>query len=483
MHSTGRSSKTKKNVKNRDRILKDLGDDNDSETTSTRKVKKRTTNTKYNPDEYKKEKKQGDKIIQKNAKKRSSTKNNLRSRDSRSRSLSRSRDSRSRSRSRSKSNTEKYRDDFDHHTSRSSRSSSRSRYSEGEFEFRFDEKKWLEDLRQFLKENIIPNTTKNKEIQEQLISDDAMKIWSIAFTHSSINPNKGENYEILEKIGDKVIGLMFLVYLLEKHPDFGTRELSELSNVYLGKEHLALISNRLGFTRHARTKIRNINLEEDIFESIFGAIIVMGNKNIVKKGLEYLLCEKFFRWIFENHVEIDPEKAKGKTKTQVTQIFQKAKWGEIETSWDERTGTLVLYFSNKAIEDLRSKLDYHLSSNVLAEVKDKKTKTAAEEEAYKIALQRLTEMNITMENARAIFGDDLFENKEMEPLFPEFAKKLKDMGVSSYSFKVFFKGGKEIKVQLLGFKDETKEYIILAESDGDSILRAKMNAIREFLKK
>jgi dsRNA-specific ribonuclease len=317
-------------------------------------------------------------------------------------------------------------------------------------------------------------------VREQLVSDDAMKVWAVAFTHRSVNPNRGENYEILEKIGDKVIGLMFILYLLTKFPDFEPKELSELSNYYLSKEQLANISYDLKFTIHARTGIRGINLGEDIFESVFGALIKLGQTRIIQKGLEFSLCENFLYWIF-NRIEIDIEKTRGKPKTQVTQIFQKANWGEVETEWIEEEGTFIIYYPKAAIEEIKEKLGHVIpKSRILAKVTGKLTKKAAEEEAYKIALDELTKLNITMENVKTIFGDDLFENKEIKPHLQKFKSKLKEKGISSTSFRTFIRG-KEIKVQLLGTKED-KSIEILAEAEGENILRAKINAVKEFLK-
>lgn len=344
-----------------------------------------------------------------------------------------------------------------------------------------EEEKSLTKLKDFLAKNIVVYATEDKRLQSVLLSDKALKTWKVAFTHESYNPNKGENYEELEKLGDKIIGLCFTLYLMEKYPELGRDKLSTISNHYLSKKELSRLSYNLGLINLVRTRIpKNINISEDIFESLFGALFTIGDSLIVD-GAGYLLCKRLLYSIYMN-VKIDLEVAKGEPKTQVTEIFQKAGWDKINTEWDEDTGTFIIYFSNKAIDDLR-KMGIHLSSNVLAKVENKKTKKVAEEEAFKIALERLTNMNITTENVKEIIKRNRdFEHERIKPLVPRLNKKLKERGISSVFFsKAKIRGGKEVTIQLLGIDENTNKKLVLSEGEAEKILDAKIKAIEKFI--
>lgn len=342
-----------------------------------------------------------------------------------------------------------------------------------------EEEKWLENLKEFLLQNIIPYTTEDKELWPILVSEEAMKIWKVAFTHESYNPNKGENYEELEKLGDKVLGLNFLLYLMDKYPEFSRKELSEIPNYYLSKKELSKISYKLRLSTMARTNIRGINLDEDLFESLFGALFTIGDKLIIE-GAGNLLCKRLLYSIY-SEIYLDIDVARGKPKTQINEIFQKAGWGKLDTEWDEETGTFIILFSDKALEDLKE-LGFFFSSNILAKVTNKNTKSSAEEEAFKIAVDKLADIGITKENITTILKKNKFNHEEFKTYLPRLNAKLKKLGITSAHFsKVSAKKGNNYIVQLIGIDSKTDKKIILATGTSDSIQNARKDALEKFL--
>jgi dsRNA-specific ribonuclease len=341
---------------------------------------------------------------------------------------------------------------------------------------------WLSDLKKYLLEKIIPRTTTNKSLYANIVSEPAMNIWKSAFTSETFDANKGQNYEELEKLGDKVIGLDFILYLMDKYPDFSRRELSEISSYYLSKKELSKFSHKLDLSSMARSNIKGINLEEDLFESLFGALFIIGDKFIVE-GAGNILCKRLLYSIF-SEIEIDLNVAKGKPKTQVIEIFHKAGWGDVIIEWNEDTHELTLRFTSKAIKALES-IGIKLDSDILAKVV-KNTKTSAEEEAFRIALRRLNQLGISKSNVKDVLQikKEEFSHPELKKYMPKILPILRREGISSIHFsKPQIKGGSPecTIIQLIGIKKDTKEMITLANGVAGSVILAKKKALENFL--
>ena len=334
---------------------------------------------------------------------------------------------------------------------------------------------WESGLKKFLLKEIVPLTTQDKQIHKKLVSDEAMKVWKVAFTHETYNPNNGENYEELEKLGDKVIGLNFTLYLMEAFPGITKKELSELSNYYLSKPELARISSKLHLANWLRSPIKkDIDINEDIFESLFGALFLIGDK-VLKRGAGNLLCQRLLYQIFEKE-DIDIEKvSKGKPKTQVIELFKKAGWGQVITEWDENNKIYRVKFTQQAVKDLK-KMGYQISpDNILAEAEGI-TKTSAEEEAFKRALNILNSQGFT----REWFDQKKLQKELSSPDFSEYLplieKKIEEDGYQYVFFSKPRVKEKFVYVQLIGVNPEGRKYV-LATAKSDDITKAKKKAM------
>jgi dsRNA-specific ribonuclease len=338
---------------------------------------------------------------------------------------------------------------------------------------------WLADLKKFLLEKIVPLTTSNKDLYGSIVSKPAMNIWKAAFTSETFDANKGNNYEELEKLGDKVIGLNFILYLMDKYPHFTRRELSEVSSYYLSKKELSKISHKLGLSSMARSYVKGINLEEDLFESLFGALFIIGDKFIVE-GAGNILCKKLLYNIF-SEVKIDLNVTKGKPKTQVIEIFRKAGWGDVIIEWDEKKSELTLRFTPKAMKSLKD-IGIRLPNDILAQIV-KNTKTAAEEEAFSLALQRLNQFGINKSNVKEVLqiAKGELSNPELRKYASKIMPILKEKGISDIRFSKPSTRNKQYIVQLIGVKRDTDEKVTLANGIAASIIEAKKNALENFL--
>ena len=75
-----------------------------------------------------------------------------------------------------------------------------------------------------------------------MVNDESMKIWEVAFTHESMNPTRGENYEEIELYGDTCIEQAYTKYIMYAYPEFNRSQLSELRTTYLAKPFQAQLS-------------------------------------------------------------------------------------------------------------------------------------------------------------------------------------------------------------------------------------------------
>jgi dsRNA-specific ribonuclease len=183
------------------------------------------------------------------------------------------------------------------------------------------EEEWDKNFEVFLK-NILSPVAK-EEIIHKIINSNTLSMWKKAFTHETIDLN--DNYEQLETIGDRVLELCFLKYLLRKFPDLSPQEITELKSKYMSKIYQGTTSRKLGFGDWIRVgnDISSISILEDVFESFFGALFEISD-NIIGDGVGYVLCLKFLTLIFED-VKFDLSKAQGHPRSQIKEIFEMLK--------------------------------------------------------------------------------------------------------------------------------------------------------------
>ena len=157
-------------------------------------------------------------------------------------------------------------------------------------------REWINQLQQMIYTKIAPLAIPDNDTKRriQLVNQEAMMIWVRAFTHKSFDPNAENNYELLEHLGDKAIGLAFDQYLINKFPATENEaaitesESSELITSYMSKQNQAEMSANLGLDNWVRTLFdKSMHVREDIFESMFGALIQIGDR-VMGKGVGYV---------------------------------------------------------------------------------------------------------------------------------------------------------------------------------------------------
>jgi dsRNA-specific ribonuclease len=141
-----------------------------------------------------------------------------------------------------------------------------------------------------------------------LSNDDSMKVYDVAFTHSSFNENS--NYEYYELIGDSIVNNCIVLYLKErfpfmcKNPEY-VRIISRLKNMLQSKKSFSSIMKELELWTFvsATNTIKNTNqkkISEDIFESFFGATYTLCEEMYGNIGKAFAVVYNIIKKIFDN---------------------------------------------------------------------------------------------------------------------------------------------------------------------------------------
>ena len=266
---------------------------------------------------------------------------------------------------------------------------------------------WVNNIRNLLRNEILPKITSNANIIEQLLSDVAMATWIAVFTHQNVNSEEGKNYETWEKIGDNVMYVQFFAKLIESVPGITPARLNDMGNFYLSKDYQGKFSFEKGWHRYLRTNfVPTLDDAEDLVEALFGALYYIGN-SYIKMGLGDVLAKQFMLYFFQG-IDINLNIPKPK-ETIVKEIFKDhLKLREPRLVVDEQddinpyTASLIIndeaknYFNNifSRYNNENPNQKIALFINVLATAKST-SKIRATKEVYEKAVEILFAHGIT----------------------------------------------------------------------------------------
>lgn len=199
-----------------------------------------------------------------------------------------------------------------------------------EYKFHYNPEAWEKDFRKFLKTKYLPFCFKkplresDKELINQMVSKKYFDTWIALVTHSTYNPNVRGNSERTEHYGDRgqAQKLSYLVYV--KHPEFTEDDVSNIQNKYLSKKQQAQWSVELGIPKFFRGFIEmTIDIQEDLFEAVYGGIHIIGNK--INPGLGEILGQNF---MFNMFKDIDLGPTLKDPKTRFKDIIETKMWSD-----------------------------------------------------------------------------------------------------------------------------------------------------------
>ena len=111
-----------------------------------------------------------------------------------------------------------------------------------------------------------------------------------ALTHSSLNLTK-INYQRLEFLGDRVLGLIISEKIFNIMPDLSVGEMHLKFESLTNEKYLSKIADKIGLKNHIKVQpgndgekiLSNNSILSDVLESIIGAIFLDGGIDKVKK--------------------------------------------------------------------------------------------------------------------------------------------------------------------------------------------------------
>lgn len=330
---------------------------------------------------------------------------------------------------------------------------------------------WEINLKNYLFNDLLKLFVPNETIRSSLVSNEAMEIWKIIFTHSSYDGTIGKNYESYELLGDRFLDANFVLYLLEKYLYKITPfELTEIKRFYMSKVYQAQLGRKLGLVNHIRTSSNidiSIHIVEDIFESFAGGLIKVGmllkskNEKGPSLGAGNILVFNFIVYLFKD-IDIDFTVAKGHPKSVVKQMFDKLHWGKpIENTYTSENSSQVvsILLTQEAVDDL-AKFGVIITNRVIGQ-DEAWSKSSALPNAYLQALKTLNNMGITdlWISQRKVAQD--MSNPQLAPLFNQANKKMIQQGYTSIIFKISQTTREGKIMQLIGIlPDNTQEVLV-----------------------
>ncbi|MBK8458330.1 MAG: ribonuclease III [Phyllobacteriaceae bacterium] len=115
-----------------------------------------------------------------------------------------------------------------------------------------------------------------------------------ALTHASARNDAGADYERLEFLGDRVLGLIAADMLVARHPQADQGELALRYNALVNAETLAGVADELGLAEFVQTGAeislasarKLINLRADIVEALIAAVYLDGGLEPARRFIE-----------------------------------------------------------------------------------------------------------------------------------------------------------------------------------------------------
>lgn len=273
--------------------------------------------------------------------------------------------------------------------------------------YREQRNKWFTGLMLHIKDKImplvVPATTPNRIlIIGMLLSPKTYPSWMAAFTHPSYNPNPSENYDVSEKLGDRVMNMSFVYMILKEDPTLPQDIISLTTTKYMSKTEQRSKSDGLLLANYLRiVQGWNPGISEDLLESLFGTLFVIGDM-ILGNGEGYALCTNFMISLYKG-TQFDFSYKDPISKMK--EIYEKMHWSsdekfrieEIET-FETKTGeniasdkkiSLTLHLTQKAQEYIHNVLKKEVKYGGIIASGEGSSKKQLKTDMYDLALKNL----------------------------------------------------------------------------------------------
>lgn len=356
--------------------------------------------------------------------------------------------------------------------------------------FKLSEKQAKTEWYDGLKKYLLKLFTKTLKVEDpkKYVTSEMMEIWVKIFTHESkdISPDKTENYQEYETIGDFILKGLFVKYIWEQTRGkslLRKDQLTMLQQNYMSKHYQPKLSNDLGLHKYLRINKLDQAGKEDIFEAFVAGYFEVSDK-IGGPGAGYINVMKLLKYLFEDIHHINFATVQDSELTlnsmQVKLLLEKLHFRHWEKVTTGNSGKIdvIVGIPNIAVEYLRRR-GIVLNNIIGKGSANGDNKTEAKRLAYDDALNNLNRAGFTKEFA-------LKEKARLDTLDPEVAlyedqiiknKKLHEL------LSIYFVEDPAACVTYLYGVNERFEHNIIAEVSGCDFKNAKETLIRGWISK
>ena len=343
--------------------------------------------------------------------------------------------------------------------------------------------RWSEDLKHFLRTEMLPRVTTSKDAIEKMLAPEHFSLWEAAFTDSTFDPNQDRNYERLELLGDAVLENVYLRYISQSYPSFNESEMSELRMNMLSKSVQSQISMSLGIGKYVRTRVNvGAAIYEDVLEAFFGALEIIGDEAF-KFGSGYGMTFNLVVSLYKD-IPIRASDLLANAKTRVKQTAERLRiiqpgshLPEDAVEDDRGNVTFTITMPPNGMIILKN-LGINIRNPILARTVAK-TKKMASISSYKMALNTLNELGVTSEFVEQVVSARDTTSTELLPYINSIQTRLKLEGFSNYTLTEIHKKGREGAksskyFQLIGVRpDGQKKVLAMTQEPVVSALEGK----------
>ena len=170
----------------------------------------------------------------------------------------------------------------------------------------------IKKFRKFIQNFLAFTVTQKHDPRSDMTTPEFMRYWIDAFTHDSIDAR--HNYQVLEFLGDGDLKAAFKQYLYRFHNVESGHVFTTVNSNYMSENKQPEIAKRLHIDKWIRVDPLigvSDKIIEDVLESTFGVLSVVGRKLYLSDKSKYLhpqeLIVRFFEVYFSVNM-IDPKR-------------------------------------------------------------------------------------------------------------------------------------------------------------------------------
>ena len=177
---------------------------------------------------------------------------------------------------------------------------------------------WIQEFFEYLKDLLSRLIPKEKlGLINIILTNETLKThWIPCFTHSTMNPNTGENYETYETIGDALQKYCFKMYVLNKEPFVTDERLTNLDQKYMSKDFQSHLSKKMKLQEWMiglDSEDIRMDISEDLLEAFYGTIDHLLYQIKESVGLGAIVTYNLMKLLFDDYDF--PGNSKGKTSS------------------------------------------------------------------------------------------------------------------------------------------------------------------------